>query len=41
MHDFGTARCDFPGGDARDLFKSIRRILNYPEIQIFGCVMTI
>ena len=31
MHDFGTARCDFPGGDARDLFKSIRRILNYPE----------
>ena len=30
MHDFGTARCDFPGGDARDLFKSIRRILNYP-----------
>ena len=31
MHDFGTARCDFPGGDARDLYKSIRRILNYPE----------
>ena len=30
MHDFGTARCDFPGGNARDLFKSIRRILNYP-----------
>ena len=31
MHDFGTARCDFPGGDARKLYKSIKRILSYPE----------
>ena len=31
MHDFGTARCDFPGGNARDLYKSIRRILSYPD----------
>lgn len=28
--DVGTARCDFPGGDARVLFKSIRRILELP-----------
>ena len=31
MHDFGTARCDFPGGNARDLYNSIRCILDYPE----------
>ena len=31
MHDFGTARCDFPGGDARELYRSIRRILDFPE----------
>ncbi|MDC3067714.1 MBL fold metallo-hydrolase, partial [Paracoccaceae bacterium] len=31
MHDFGTARCDFPGGNARDLYKSIKRILSHPE----------
>ena len=24
--DFGTARCDFPGGDARELYRSIQRI---------------
>ena len=24
MPDFGTARCDFPGGDARQLYRSIR-----------------
>ncbi|MBM3545450.1 MAG: MBL fold metallo-hydrolase [Alphaproteobacteria bacterium] len=30
MPDFGTARTDFPGGDARMLFKSIRRILELP-----------
>lgn len=28
--DVGTARCDFPGGDARVLFKSIRRLLDMP-----------
>jgi glyoxylase-like metal-dependent hydrolase (beta-lactamase superfamily II) len=30
MPDFGTARCDFPGGDARALYRSIRRILALP-----------
>lgn len=30
MPDSGTARCDFPGGDAATLFKSIRRILSLP-----------
>jgi glyoxylase-like metal-dependent hydrolase (beta-lactamase superfamily II) len=28
--DFGTARTDFPGGDARTLYRSIRRILDLP-----------
>ncbi len=27
MPDYGTARCDFPGGDARTLYRSIRRLL--------------
>ena len=30
MPDSGTARCDFPGGDARQLWKSIQRILQLP-----------
>ncbi|BFO55375.1 MULTISPECIES: MBL fold metallo-hydrolase [Comamonadaceae] len=30
MPDVGTARCDFPGGDARTLFQSARRILALP-----------
>ena len=30
MPDVGTARCDFPGGDAHQLFRSIRRLLAYP-----------
>jgi glyoxylase-like metal-dependent hydrolase (beta-lactamase superfamily II) len=30
MPDFGTARCDFPGGDAHALFRSIQRILALP-----------
>ncbi|MFN6954883.1 MAG: MBL fold metallo-hydrolase [Acetobacteraceae bacterium] len=30
MHDYGTARADFPGGDARTLFRSIRRLLSLP-----------
>jgi glyoxylase-like metal-dependent hydrolase (beta-lactamase superfamily II) len=38
MPDFGTARCDFPGGDARQLFQSIRRILELPaETRLFMC----
>jgi glyoxylase-like metal-dependent hydrolase (beta-lactamase superfamily II) len=36
MPDFGTARCDFPGGDARMLWRSIRRLLDLPpETRIF------
>ena len=31
MPDFGTARCDFPGGSAHDLYKSIQRILALPD----------
>jgi glyoxylase-like metal-dependent hydrolase (beta-lactamase superfamily II) len=29
--DVGTARCDFPGGDASTLYRSIKKILSYPE----------
>jgi glyoxylase-like metal-dependent hydrolase (beta-lactamase superfamily II) len=31
MPDFGTARCDFPGGDARSLYRSIHKILSLPD----------
>ena len=31
MPDYGTARADFPGGDARQLFRSIQRLLSLPE----------
>lgn len=31
MPDFGTARCDFPGGSAEDLYNSIQKILSLPE----------
>lgn len=38
MPDYGTARCDFPGGDAKTLFHSIKRILALPaETRIFVC----
>jgi glyoxylase-like metal-dependent hydrolase (beta-lactamase superfamily II) len=38
MPDYGTARCDFPGGDARQLYRSIRRILSLPrETHLFMC----
>jgi glyoxylase-like metal-dependent hydrolase (beta-lactamase superfamily II) len=38
MPDYGTARCDFPGGDARTLYRSIRRILALPpETRLFMC----
>ena len=30
MPDFGTARCDFPGGDARALWRTIQRLLSLP-----------
>jgi glyoxylase-like metal-dependent hydrolase (beta-lactamase superfamily II) len=31
MPDFGTARCDFPGGSAQNLYNSIQRILSLPD----------
>ncbi|NRB35587.1 MAG: MBL fold metallo-hydrolase [Rhodobacteraceae bacterium] len=31
MPDFGTARCDFPGGSSEDLYNSIQRILALPD----------
>lgn len=31
MPDFGTARCDFPGGDAHTLYQSIQKILALPD----------
>ena len=36
--DVGTARCDFPGGDARTLYHSVRRLLEYPaKTRLFMC----
>ncbi len=36
MPDFGTARCDFPGGSAEDMFASVQKILSLPdETRIF------
>ena len=38
MPDIGSARADFPGGDARILYKSIQKILAYPnETKLFVC----
>jgi glyoxylase-like metal-dependent hydrolase (beta-lactamase superfamily II) len=38
MPDYGTARADFPGGDARTLYRSARRILSLPpETRLFMC----
>ncbi len=38
MPDVGTARCDFPGGDARTLYASTRRLLSLPpETRLFMC----
>lgn len=38
MADYGTARADFPGGDARTLYRSIRRLLTLPdETRLFLC----
>jgi len=38
MPDYGTARADFPGGDARMLYRSIKRILDLPaETRLFMC----
>lgn len=38
MPDFGTARADFPGGDAKTLYQSIQRLLALPETtRVFLC----
>jgi len=38
MPDYGTARADFPGGDARILYRSIRRLLTLPaKTRLFIC----
>lgn len=38
MPDYGTARCDFPNGDSRQLYRSMQRILALPEeTRLFHC----
>lgn len=38
MHDYGTARADFPGGDARALFRSMKKLLALPpETRLWIC----
>lgn len=38
MPDYGTARCDFPGGDARELYRSIQKIFALPdETKLYLC----
>jgi glyoxylase-like metal-dependent hydrolase (beta-lactamase superfamily II) len=38
MPDYGTARCDFPGGDARTLYRSINKVLSLPpETVLYMC----
>ena len=38
MPDFGTARADFPGGDARQLYRSIKKVLALPaQTKLFMC----
>jgi glyoxylase-like metal-dependent hydrolase (beta-lactamase superfamily II) len=38
MPDYGTARADFPGGDAAQLYRSIRRLMQLPEeTRVFLC----
>ncbi|PCD01143.1 MBL fold metallo-hydrolase [Halopseudomonas pelagia] len=38
MPDYGTARCDFPGGDAHTLFQSIRKLFTLPDdTRLFMC----
>jgi len=38
MPDVGTARCDFPGGDAHSLYRSVRRLLSLPaKTRLFMC----
>jgi glyoxylase-like metal-dependent hydrolase (beta-lactamase superfamily II) len=38
MPDVGTARCDFPGGNANTLYQSIQKVLSYPdETKLYMC----
>jgi glyoxylase-like metal-dependent hydrolase (beta-lactamase superfamily II) len=38
MPDIGTARCDFPGGDPRQLYRSIKKLLSLPaDTRLFMC----
>ncbi len=38
MPDYGTARCDFPGGDARTLYQSVQKLLALPDdTRMFLC----
>ena len=38
MPDYGTARCDFPGGDARTLYRSINKVLSLPpDTALYMC----
>lgn len=38
MPDYGTARCDFPGGDARQLYRSVQKLFALPEAtRMFLC----
>ncbi|HKX94166.1 MAG TPA: MBL fold metallo-hydrolase, partial [Methylibium sp.] len=38
MPDYGIARCDFPGGDARTLYRSINKVLSLPpETRLYLC----
>ncbi|NTZ42679.1 MBL fold metallo-hydrolase [Altererythrobacter sp. SALINAS58] len=38
MPDYGSARADFPGGDARKLYRSVRRLMNLPDqSRVFLC----
>ena len=38
MPDVGTARCDFPGGDAHTMFRSIQKLMAYPDdTKIYVC----
>jgi glyoxylase-like metal-dependent hydrolase (beta-lactamase superfamily II) len=38
MPDYGSARCDFPGGDAHHLYRSVRRLMKLPDTtRVFLC----
>jgi glyoxylase-like metal-dependent hydrolase (beta-lactamase superfamily II) len=38
MPDIGTARCDFPGGDAHKMYRSVRKLLSLPDdTRLFMC----